>query len=169
MQQGWRRFRFLFRNVPRPVAAGLRPGLPFIHEMSIPCDLRKGDRAMKFAKITYWLAAIYGVLVLLPGFFLEERFSQTIPPALTHPEFYYGFYGSALVWQFAFFLIARDPVRYRSLMLIAVLEKAAFLIACLALWSSGRMEPSGPLYGSLMDGVWMILFAFAWLRTPQQP
>lgn len=25
---------------------------------------------MTFAKTTYWLAAIYGVLVLLPGFFL---------------------------------------------------------------------------------------------------
>ena len=81
---------------------------------------------MKFAKITYWLAAIYGILVLLPGFFLEAEFSRTSPPALTHPEFYYGFYGSALVWQLAFILIARDPVRYRPLMLVSVLEKAGF-------------------------------------------
>ena len=64
---------------------------------------------MKFARATYWLAAIYGILVLLPGFFLEDQFSRTSPPALTHPEFYYGFYGSALVWQFAFILIARSP------------------------------------------------------------
>lgn len=120
---------------------------------------------MKFARTTYLLASIYGVVILLPGFFLEARFSQTTPPALTHPEFYYGFYGSALVWQFAFFLISRDPVRYRPLMLISVLEKAGFLIACLTLWSSGRMAPSGLFYGSLIDGVWMILFAIAWLRT----
>ena len=123
---------------------------------------------MKFARTTYLLASIYGVVILLPGFFLEARFSQTTLPAMTHPEFYYGFYGSALVWQIAFFLISRDPVRYRPLMLISVLEKAGFLIACLALWSSGRMAPSGPFYGSLIDGVWMILFAIAWARTPSR-
>ena len=120
---------------------------------------------MKFARITYLVAAIYGVLVLLPGFFLEGQFSRTSPPELTHPEFYYGFYGSALVWQFAFFLIARDPARYRPLMLVSVLEKASFLIACLLLWSSGRLGMIGPFYGSLIDGVWMGLFAIAWTRT----
>jgi len=120
---------------------------------------------MKFARMTYWAAAIYGILILLPGFFLEERFSRTTPPALTHPEFYYGFYGSALVWQFAFILIARDPGRYRPLMLISVMEKASFFIACVWLWSSGRIEATGPLYGSLIDGIWMVLFAIAWLRT----
>lgn len=123
---------------------------------------------MKFAKITYWLAAIYGILVLLPGFFLEGQFNRTTPPALTHPEFYYGFYGSALVWQFAFILIARDPARYRPLMLVSGLEKASFFIACLALWQSGRMGISGPFYGSLIDGVWMLLFGIAWLRTRRE-
>lgn len=120
---------------------------------------------MKFAGVTYWAAAIYGILVLLPGLFLEEQFSRTTPPALTHPEFYYGFYGSALVWQFAFVLIARDPARYRPLMLVAVLEKASFFVACLGLWFSGRLGLTGPFYGSLIDGIWMILFAIAWLRT----
>lgn len=120
---------------------------------------------MKFAKITYWAAAIYGILVLLPGFFLENQFNRTSPPVVTHPEFYYGFYGSALVWQFAFILIARDPARYRPLMLVSVLEKASFLIACLLLWSAGRLGMIGPFYGSLIDGVWMTLFAISWLRT----
>ena len=123
---------------------------------------------MKFAKITYWFAAIYGILVLLPGFFLEGQFNRTIPPALTHPEFYYGFYGSALVWQFAFILIARDPARYRPLMLVSVVEKASFFIACLALWHSGRMGIGGPFYGSLIDGVWMLLFGIAWTRTRRE-
>ena len=123
---------------------------------------------MKFARTTYLLAAIYGVIVLVPGFFLEAQFDQAPPPTLTHPEFYYGFYGAALVWQFAFFLISSDPVRYRPLMLVTVLEKAGFLIACLALWSSGRMAPSGPFYGSLIDGVWMVLFIIAWKRTPSR-
>lgn len=120
---------------------------------------------MKFAKMTYWAAAIYGILVLLPGFFMEAQFSRTAPPALTHPEFYYGFFGSALVWQFAFVLIARDPARYHPLMLVSVLEKASFFVTCLLLWSSGRLGMIGPFYGSLIDGVWMVLFAIAWMRT----
>jgi len=50
-------------------------------------------------------------------------------------------------------------------MLVSVLEKASFLIACLLLWSSGRLGPIGPFYGSLIDGIWMVLFAIAWART----
>lgn len=120
---------------------------------------------MKFAKVVYLTAAIYGILVLLPGYFFERQFSQSAPPALTHPEFYYGFYGSALVWQLAFILIGRDPARYRPLIAISVLEKASYFFACIILWCIGRLAPGGPLYGSLIDGVWMVLFAIAWLRT----
>lgn len=123
---------------------------------------------MKFARITYRLAGIYGILVLLPGFFLERQFSASTPPALTHPEFYYGFYGSALVWQFVFLLIAGDPARYRPLMLVSVFEKVAFFAACLWLWLSGRMGLTGPFYGSLIDGFWMVAFAICWWRTAER-
>ena len=123
---------------------------------------------MKFARTTYLLAAIYGVIVLVPGFFLEAQFDQAPPPTLTHPEFYYGFYGAALVWQFAFFIISRDPGRYRPLMLVTILEKAGFFFICLALWLHERIGLTGPFYGSLIDGVWMILFAISWKRTPPQ-
>jgi hypothetical protein len=87
------------------------------------------------------------------------------PPAITHPEFYYGFYGSALVWQLVFFVIAGNPVRYRPLMLVSVLEKISFLAACLALLATGRLAVGGPLAGSLIDGVWMVLFVMAWRRS----
>lgn len=120
---------------------------------------------MKFARWTFLLAAIYGVLVLIPGFFTEQLLGEISPPPINHPEFYYGFYGAALVWQFVFFLISRDPVRYRPLMIIAVFEKLAFFAPSLALYFTGRLAVSGPLVGALIDGVLMVLFAAAWIAS----
>jgi hypothetical protein len=120
---------------------------------------------MRSARWIFLIAGIYGVLVLVPGFFLETRFGASEPPAVTHPEFYHGFFGSALVWQLAFFVIASDPVRYRPLMLVSVLEKLSFLATCLALYATGRLAAGGPLLGSLIDGVWMVLFVIAWRQT----
>jgi len=65
---------------------------------------------MRPARWIFLIAGLYGVLVLVPGFFLEAQFRTSEPPAVTHAEFYYGFYGSALVWQLAFFVIASDPL-----------------------------------------------------------
>ena len=120
---------------------------------------------MKLARIIFGVAAAYGLLVLLPGLFTEAQFNQMNPPAINHPEFYYGFYGVALVWQFVFILIARDPLRYRSLMLLGVTEKAAFFVPSLLLWQSGRLAVGGPFYGAMIDGVLMLLFAFAWWHS----
>jgi hypothetical protein len=46
------------------------------------------------------------------------------PQSLT--EFYYGFVRVTLSWQVLFVLIAGNPARYRSLMLVAVLEKLIY-------------------------------------------
>src|SRR3954453_21390875 len=108
---------------------------------------------MRFARWTFLIAGLYGVLILVPGFFLEAQLGTTEPPPVTHPEFYYGFYGSALVWQLAFFVIASDPVRYRPLILVSVLEKLSFLVTCIALYAAGRLAAGGPLLGSLIDGM----------------
>ncbi len=114
---------------------------------------------MRFARWVFLIAGIYGILVLVPGLFMEQG---TAPPAVTHPEFYYGFFGSALVWQLVFLLIGSDPQRWRLLMPIAVLEKAAFFIPCLALYSAGRMEAGQMFLGGMIDGFLMVMFALAW-------
>jgi|SRR5579872_615904 len=41
------------------------------------------------------------------------------PPAITHPEYFYGFLGGALAWQFLFLVLSTDPVRYRPMILPA--------------------------------------------------
>lgn len=78
---------------------------------------------MTFAKRVFFWSAVYGIVVLLPMYFLEEKIGRNFPPPTNHPEQYYAFIGVALAWQLAFLLIARDPLRYRPLMIPAILEK----------------------------------------------
>jgi hypothetical protein len=79
-----------------------------------------------FPRRLFRLAGIYGLLVMLPQYFLERRIGVDRPPPITHPEYFYGFIGVAVAWQFVFLIIAADPIRYRALMLPAILEKATF-------------------------------------------
>ncbi|MBA3785303.1 MAG: hypothetical protein H0X15_07155 [Acidobacteria bacterium] len=71
-------------------------------------------------------ASIYGIVALVPMYFLKDYVGQDFPPPLTHAEFFYGFTGVVLAWQIVFLIISRDPLKYRSLMLPAILEKAAW-------------------------------------------
>lgn len=120
---------------------------------------------MRFARISFIIAAVYGLLVLIPGLLVENTGGHAF---LAQPEYYYGFYGLALVWQIAFLVIAADPMRYRPLMLVAVLEKAAFFVPTMLLWNAGRLpEGSGPFVGGLIDGALMLLFLAAWWFTPK--
>ena len=70
---------------------------------------------MIFARRVFLIAGIYGLLVLLPLYFMEARIGRDQPPAITHPEYFYGFLGVAVSWQVAFLVISRDPVRFRPL------------------------------------------------------
>lgn len=123
---------------------------------------------MGFARWVFRCAGIYGLLVLLPQYFLEDRIGQDAPPAITHPEYFYGFAGVASAWQIAFLLIAQDPVRYRLMMLPAVVEKFSFPGAVLVLYLKERA--TGPVLGfATIDLVLGILFLIAYgrLRAPQ--
>jgi len=96
------------------------------------------DKRHKFSSRVFVCAGIYGVVVLLPQYFLEQKLGRDFPPPLTHPEHFYGFIGVALAWQFVFFVIACDVQRYRLLMLPAILEKLSFGVAALVLDAQGR-------------------------------
>lgn len=122
---------------------------------------------MKFARRVFLIAAIYGVIVLAPQYFLEAKNGRDFPPAITHPEYYYGFIGVALVFQLIFLIIARDPVRYRAMMLPSILEKASFGIAAIALYLMGRI-PAFTLSFGLVDLLLGALFVVAYARTPKE-
>jgi hypothetical protein len=119
---------------------------------------------MTFAKRVFAIAGVYGVLVTGPQFFLESKTGRDYPPAITHPEFYYGFVGTAFAFQTAFLTIARDPVRYRPLMIPSILEKAFFAIGMPILYLQHRI-PELVAGFSLVDLLLGILFTVAYLRT----
>ena len=118
---------------------------------------------MTFARRVFQVAAIYGLLVLVPQYFLEGKTGRDFPPAITHPEYFYGFIGIVLVWQLAFLVIARDPARFRALMPVTVLEKLAFAIPVALLYAQGRVAPAALLFGGI-DIVLGLLFFLSWRR-----
>ena len=67
---------------------------------------------MRFARIVFSIAGVYGLAVVVPMYFLEDRIGREQPPSITHPEFYYGFAGITLAWQLVFLVLASDPFRY---------------------------------------------------------
>ena len=121
---------------------------------------------LKFAKIVFRVAAVYGVLILAPLYFLFDLIGRQDPPPITHPGFYYGFVGVALAWQLAFWVISTDPVRYRALMIPSVLEKLSFASAVIVLVLQHRMHPSD-LTLTAIDLLLGVLFVAAYFKTPR--
>jgi hypothetical protein len=123
---------------------------------------------VKFAKIVFRIAAIWGFLIITPLYFLFDLVGKIDPPPITHPAFYYGFVGVALVWQFAFLIIASDPIRFRLLMIAGILEKLVYSVPVIILVSQKRMNPNDLVFAGI-DLFLGVLFVFAYLRTPRAP
>jgi hypothetical protein len=121
--------------------------------------------AMKFAKWVYRIAGIYGLLVLAPLLFLEQVVSQASPPAITHPEYYYGFAITGVAWQVAFLVISSDPQRFRPLMPVTWLEKTWGLIA-VVLYIENRISLQVLALG-LIDLLFAAFFVSAYFTTTQ--
>jgi len=123
---------------------------------------------MRFARYTFLAAGTIGVLVLVPLYFQLEKMGVDNPPAIAHPEFYYGFIGVALAFQIVFIIISTDPWKYRPLMLAAMFEKFAFVIPTFYLYSQGRA--AGPIVGgAALDLLWGVLFvaSYFWISKAQ--
>jgi len=119
---------------------------------------------MRFARIVFLVAGLYGLLVMVPMYFLEERIGREIPPAITHPEYYYGFVGAVLAWQVLFLVVARDPVRYRAMMIPAALGKFIYGIELVVLFAQHRLPVSVLALGSL-DWIFVFLFTATYVAT----
>jgi hypothetical protein len=121
---------------------------------------------MRFAKIVFRIAGVWGFFVLTPLYFLFDFAGRQSPPAITHPEFYYVCVGVALVWQVAFFLIASDPVRFRPFMITAILEKLVYIVPLIVLYLQHRVA-SNQLIWVGTDSILCLLFIAAYAKTSQ--
>ena len=119
---------------------------------------------MVFARRVFLIAGIYGLVVMLPQYFLEAKTGRDFPPAITHPEYYYGFIGVVVVFHLLFLLISKDPARYRPAMLLAATEKFVFGLPTVLLYLQGRVVLP-IVVAALVDIVFGVLFFEAYRRT----
>ena len=118
----------------------------------------------KLPRVVFLVAGIYGLIVLLPQFFLERKIGVDTPPPITHPEFFYGFICVAVAWQVLFLIVSRDPIQFRPMMIPAMLEKIGFPIAVLVLYLQGRVSPTIFIPAAL-DLILLVLFIAAYRQT----
>jgi len=119
---------------------------------------------VRFARVVFLIAGIWGVLVLTPLYFMFDLIGRKDPPPITHPAFYYGFVGAGLAWQIAFLIIAKYPARLRLIMIPAVIEKFSYEIAMFVLYSQARVHGSDMVLAGV-DMLLGILFIVAFLKT----
>lgn len=120
---------------------------------------------MIFARRVFLLAGVVGSVFVLPMYFLEGPIGAQLPPPITHPEYFYGFVGVTLAWQILFLIIARDPIRLRPVMPVAVVEKISYGVAIPILFAAARV-PGIVVAGALVDLLFALLFAAAYWKTP---
>jgi hypothetical protein len=112
----------------------------------------------------YLIAGIWGVFILGLNFFNERWIALNDPPALNHPEFFYGFNAVGFAWQILFLLLSRDPARYRPLMPAAVLEKFGYVAAIAILYALGRVSTFVFAFSGT-DLILGLLFVMAYSKT----
>ncbi|HEY7353310.1 MAG TPA: hypothetical protein VH596_11140 [Terriglobales bacterium] len=122
---------------------------------------------MKFARVVFLIAGIWGFLALTPLYFIFNVIGRQDPPPITHPGFYYGFVSVGLAWQVAFFVIAKDPVRFRPMMIPSVLEKFGYAISLLVLFLQARLHGSDLLFAGV-DLLFGVLFLVAFFHTRKE-
>jgi hypothetical protein len=122
---------------------------------------------IKFARRLFLAAGIYGLAVVAPLFFLEEKIGATNPPSITHPEFYYGFICAALAWQVVYLMMSRDPIRLRPMLIPAIIGKAGFGVSVVLLFMLHRLPPAGLILPSI-DLLLAAVFVWAYVALGRQ-
>jgi hypothetical protein len=112
-------------------------------------------REVRFGRDVYRGAAIYGVVVLLPAYFVP----QPDPYKLTQ----IGFVGLALVFQGLFWVIGGDLLRYRALVLLTVFEKLCFGIPAVAYCLRAKTDLLTGAFGAI-DLLLAALFVMVWIK-----
>jgi hypothetical protein len=120
---------------------------------------------MKFARVAFLVAGVWGIVVLTPLYFLVDLMGRQYAAPVDYPQFFYGFLSVAIAWQIAFLMIGSSPARFRLLMIPSIVEKLAHVAGVAVLYGQGRLSvadatAAGP---DLLLGV---LFIMAFAMTP---
>ncbi len=120
---------------------------------------------MRFAKIVFIAAGVWGIIVLTPFYLLLDVTGRQYAPPTTYPQFFYGFLAVAIAWQIAFLVIGSNPARFRLLMIPSIVEKLGYVVTVAVLHGQARISAAdaaaaGP---DLLLGA---LFIAAFAKTP---
>ncbi len=125
---------------------------------------------MAFARWLFRIAGAYGLIAIVPLYFAADKYMPVVGTPILRSGFvfYYGFLSVALAWQIAFLVIGHDPLRFRPLMLPAVIEKLGFFVPTTALFLQGHARED-LFAAAIVDGIFGVLFIVAWYRLRTMP
>jgi hypothetical protein len=121
---------------------------------------------MRFPRIVFIGAGVWGVVVLTPLYFLVDLTGHQYAPPTEYPHFFYGFLSVAMAWQIAFLIIGSSPVRFRPLMIASVVEKLGHVAGVAVLHGQARLSEADAMAAG-PDLVLAILFIAAFIKTPK--
>jgi hypothetical protein len=124
---------------------------------------------MTLAKIVFVGAAIWGVAVLTPLYWLVDITGRHYAPPADYPQFFYGFFSVAMAWQIAFFIIGSEPARFRPLMIPSMLEKFGHVATVAVLYSRSRisaLDAQAAIPDLLLGLLFVVAFATTAVKKP---
>ena len=119
---------------------------------------------MRFAKIVFTIAGIWGLAVLTPLYWLVDVTGRHYPSPAEYPHFFYGFISVAMAWQIAFLVIGSNPTRFRPFMIPGMLEKLSYVVTLAVLYGQGRIGMNDA-QAAVPDGLLCVLFIVAFVKT----
>jgi hypothetical protein len=121
---------------------------------------------MKFARVAFLVAGVWGIVVLTPLYFLVDLTGRHYAAPADYPQFFYGFLSVAMAWQIAFLVIGSSPARFRPLMIPSIVEKFGHVTGVAVLYGQGRLSVADAMAAG-PDVLLGVLFVLAFAMTPK--
>ena len=119
---------------------------------------------MRFAKYVFIGAAVWGIAVLTPFYWLVDVTGRRYSPPTEYPHFFYGFFDITMAWQLAFFVIGTNPARFRPLMIPSMVEKFSYVATLAVLYGQSRISIADA-QAAIPDLILGTLFVVAFVKT----
>ena len=119
---------------------------------------------MKFAKVAFIGAGVWGIVVLTPLYWLFDVTGRQYTAPTDYPHFFYGFVSVAMAWQIAFLIIGSNPARFRPFMIPSMFEKFGHVATLAILYGQTRISVADA-QAAVPDLLLGILFIVAFVTT----